>query len=283
MRIPARKLTMQLTPLLDLLLIVIFAQYMEVRDTEGARLANAAALRSELEQTRDESERLRAMLGGAADLLETAEQAMIDSRQSLEQQRIEQEETQAALDRANERQVILGRLVAELFNVPQAVVDAVLDPNRTPPVSESTEELQRLRERFREMAEASPGEVVRHLLAFEEIRKRTDIWEVHFSTNPRELTLDDDGTVYRFVPRLESEQPAAPLDAEHFERELYGLMSSLPQPKGLVIVLLTYDGELRNNVVEPARVAAREALQRMRVNSGGRSQFEFADLGVRIE
>lgn len=276
---PARRLSLQLTPLLDLLLIVIFAQYLEVRESQRGVAAQNALLARELEVARTESTDLRRMLDQASRLLDDVQRAM--NAQLADQQRVQQRQ-QLDLEQSVARQRLLGRLMVELFQIPEPVIEAVLDPRREPPLAQSPQETARLREQFRKMAESSPGEMVRHLLTFDEVRKRCDIWELHLQANPRQLVLKDGGVVHELPLRLASEAPSAPLDGEALEQELYFLLKSLPQPKGLVIAVLTYDAASRNNVVEPAREAVQRVLSRLRADSVGRSQFEFADLGIPI-
>ena len=271
---------MQLTPLLDLLLIVIFAQYMDVRENADAATADVSRMSAELEATRAEETRLRASLEQAADLLADANRAMTASQSLLARQQAEQRQLGERLDSAAQRQRMLGRLVVELFGIPQAVVDTLLDPNRIPPLGESTEEFERLREQFQQMAAASPEAMVKHLLTYEEIRKRCDIWELHLQPEPRQLTLRSNGEHRDFPLPLESTDLFAPLDQPAFEQQLYAELKSLPQPKGLVIVTLTYDFNLRGNVLDPARLAIERVIDRLRVESIGRSQIEFADLGI---
>lgn len=280
MRPVQRKLTMQLTPLLDLLLIVIFAQYMDVRENADAASANMSQLSTELDSSRAEESRLRDSLEQAANLLKDANRAMTQSQSLLQRQQAEQKRLGERLDSAAQRQQMLGRLVVELFGIPQAVIDTLLDPNRIPPLGESTAEFERLREQFRQMAAASPEAMVKHLLTYDEIRKRCDIWELHLQPEPRQLTLQSDGENRAFPLPLQSTDLFAPLDQAEFEQQLYAELKSLPQPKGLVIVTLTYDFNLRGNVLEPARVAIERVIDRLRVESIGRSQIEFADLGI---
>ena len=277
---PARRLSLQLTPLLDLLLIVIFAQYLEVRESERGVAAQSAVLAEELQAARSESSQLRQMLDQASGLLDRMQQAMAQTSAQLADQQRVQERQQLDLEQSLARQRLLGHLMVELFQIPEPVIQSVLDPHREPPLAQSPQEVARLREQFRQMAESSPGEMVRHLLTFEEVRKRCDIWELHLRANPRRLVLKDRGVEHELPLRLASEAPSAPLDGAAFEQELYFLLKSLPQPKGLVIAVLTYDADSRNNVVEPAREAVQRVLNRLRADSAGRSQFEFADLGI---
>jgi hypothetical protein len=139
--IQRRRFALQLTPLLDLLLIVMFAQYMEAQKREEIRE----------EGLTHQSERL-----------ELAEQ--------------ENANLQEDLARIADQQQLLGELVTRLFEVSPEQMEAVLDPNRDPAVSAA--ELDQLRQEFETMAEQSPGRAIMHLLTYHEIRKWCDVWEI---------------------------------------------------------------------------------------------------------
>ncbi len=278
---PLRRLTMQLTPLLDLLLIVIFAQFLEVRETDAQRARAAARREREFQAAQEETLRLQAALGDAFRLLAEARRAMQSSQELIRRGREELQQHEQDLERSQQRQEVLGRLLVELFRVPQPVIDELLDPHRVPPLSESAEEFERLRKEFQRLAEASPGAAIRHLLTFEEVRKHCDFWELHLERDSRRLALVDAQRQQHFLALpLEDAQPAASLDRVAFERELYAMFKSWPQPKSLVLVLFSYDAGVRINVRDPAQEGILRVLDRLRVGAAGRTRFEFADFGI---
>ena len=59
MKITRRKLTLQLTPLLDLMLIVFFMQYLELRQREAVTVATATAAEQDVARLREELEAAR--------------------------------------------------------------------------------------------------------------------------------------------------------------------------------------------------------------------------------
>ena len=93
MRLLRRRLTLQLTPLLDLLLIVIFAQYMEMRQqtVEAASVAaeRVEAAEQERAAARRELERELADLQQMRRRLTEDEQRLVErARQAEEQRRV---------------------------------------------------------------------------------------------------------------------------------------------------------------------------------------------------
>lgn len=265
-----RKLSMQLTPLLDLLLIVIFAQYMDVREHAGRAEASAATMSRALDATRTATEQLQSALAEALAAVQAA----------LARERLDRTQYDRSLQTAVERQQLLGRLMVDLFSIPPEVVEALLRSDRPPPVIESSEDFARLREQFRELAAASPGEMVRHLLTYGEVQKQCDIWELHVHAAARQMQLEANGEVRSIDLPLDGTDELAGLDAAAFEQALYTLLKSLPQPKGLVFVTLTYDFNLRGNLFEPVLPAIDRVVDRLRTEAAGRSRFEFANLGM---
>lgn len=265
-----RKLSMQLTPLLDLLLIVIFAQYMEVRESAGEVEAGAASVQRSLEAAQTESANVRRELAETLTALQAA----------LAREQTDRTLYDRNLTAAVERQQLLGRLMVELFSIPPEVVESLLRPDRPLSEVESSADYQRLREQFRELAAATPGEMVRHLLTFSEVRKQCDIWELHIFNTDNSLRLKVNGEVRAVPLPLSGASDFAALDQAGFEQSLYTLLKSLPQPKGLVFITLTYDFSLRQNVLEPALLGLDRVIDRLRAEAAGRSRFEFADLGI---
>lgn len=265
-----RKVAVHLTPLLDMTLIVFFAQYIEARqrslyDAAAAQAADAERARTaiELGQLAVDYDELKAML-------EQRQQAEAEARGASEALQVKVTQTEMDLDRALAQQRVLGELMIELFQIPPEALQALLDPNRDPPIAASPEELARLRERFREMAQQDAGPMIRHLLSYEEIRKRCDVWELHVD-QAGVASLDTGMQTFRLR--------VAP---DEFERRFFDVYKSLPQPKGLVIVLLTYDRASERRVTRQVQEALPRIVDRMREDSGGRARFEYADLGVQV-
>lgn len=280
--IRSRRLSFQLAPLLDLMLIVFFLQYIQLREkeTESVEAAEASVASqqeavAELATLRDSDRRL-------SQELHTARDELMNAQAERDAARLSAREVATDLDRSQTRQRQLAEMLTQVFHVPPEEVERLLASGGAAPALDP-QTLDEVRRQFQHLGSGTPGDVVKHLVTYAQVLKRCDIWDLRLHASPRELTLDDGSRTYRFSPRLESEGPAAALDVADFERRLFTLFKSLPQPKGLVIVLLTYDGAVRNNVVDPARGAIRNVLDRMRVDSDGRSQFEFADLGVPLE
>lgn len=253
-----RRLALQLTPLFDMLLIVIFAQYMEVREQQSANASRSAAAVQERDQARAELER---------------------AQTRLDEQQLQLQKSETDLDRTLEQQRILGELMVELFQVPQDEVTRILSPAQFPAGVQTPEDLARLRERFRQLSLQRAGQMIEHLLSYDEIRKRCDVWDLH---------VDAQG-VATISAGMRSTRIRIPLadngdvDREQLVTDLYAWYRSLPQPKSLVIILLTYDRSSRIYVTEAVRQVLPILVSRMQTDHSGRIRFEYADLGFRLK
>lgn len=286
MTILPRKLTFQLTPLLDLLLIVIFAQYMEVQETASQ---NQAEVRQRAEaqlavQELRHAEKL-AELGEEQQQVRQQQAGLDEARQKFVQR---ERDIRDALRVVLERQREVGDIVAQLFQVPEELVDDLLNPRDLGAHARSDEELAELRTAFRDLAKLRGTEAMKHLLTYQELRKRCDIWEIYISQQGL-VTVDAAAQSKRFrFRRLEDSalrQTGEEIEqknrdaAERFADYIFEFYKTLPQTKGVVIILLSYDEQTNYHWRRPALVGLSLAADRMRADSNGRTRFEYAVIG----
>lgn len=281
-----KKLSFQLTPLLDLLLIVIFAQYMEVQQT---------AAKAEQEIARRANEETAAALE-AKQIAETRLNALLSNDQSLETQLQDKladltQEMQRALNQRKD----LAELVARLFQIPKEVLDkALASADRSP------EEEQQLREMVNALAHEHQNEVIKHLLTHQAMRKRVDVWTLFVESDGNaHLKVGSDTKVFlvRDRPNLIDEQRLANLSpreqslakkkaeteaAEAFAQRLFKAYQTLPQPKSIVVLVVSWKGNLERYYREPAREGL-DATLRLFHSSNDRTQFIPAVLGAELE
>lgn len=245
-----RRLQFQLMPLLDLLLIMVFSLYLEVRERQEQQEQRTA----QLERREEEQERK----------LASAEAELAKERAALAAER---EEMRGRVEDVVEQQRRAADLVAELLAVPKALVDEALRPlpAGTPP--RSPEEEERLRKQFEELASRRGPEVVELLLTHEELRKRADVWTVRVRGNGE--------IVFSTGDRTQTFRAATPTE---FATRIYERHKTLPQPKGLVVLLVSY-GDARADVRQAVINGLPEAVRLMREDRLGRTQFEYAVLG----
>lgn len=267
----SRRLTFQLTPLLDLLLIVIFAQFLDVRDTTTEREQTTStqlhSVQEQLARTQDQlassiSERKEA----EADR-EFLRQSLQELKQSATSLAVERESLEESLKRATEQRDTIASLMSDLFDLPDETVNNLIRTRTPENVRLTPEQVERLRREFRLFARQKPGESVRHLLTFEEMRKRCDIWELYIN-DTGQTVFSGSGQTHTF--RAET--------AAEFAGQFYERYKTLPQPKSLVIILLSY-GDVKASVYEAAIDGLPIVAERMRADQSGRSRFEYAVLG----
>ena len=258
MRSAPRRMTLQLTSLLDLLLIVIFAQYMEVRDQTTAVQARATEREQRLERAEESLAALHTAHNEARSVLTREREESAALRQQNEQ-------LSDTARRLREQQQQIGDLAAEMFRVPPELMEQALRPAG----SLSTSEVEQLRQQFRELGEMRGDEMVDHLLTYSELRKRADVWEIHIAENGI-MRLDTGERIAQF----RAETP------EQFAARLFDHYKNLPQPKGLVVMMLSW-GDARALGREAALQGLPLAALRMRDDAAGRTRFEYAVLGYR--
>jgi len=242
-----RRFTLQLTPLLDLLFIVLYAQYIDLQAATRREIAQETVRRQDAEKAEHEAAKLRTdALSQLAELNQKVEQFEIEKRRLNRELELARAETQkegmareeleklAAKDRA-----AIGQLVQGVLKINQ---DAILEAIQGAP----TPDRQRLRASFEEMNTQSAAAVIHHLRATEELKKRADLWEVYIGDdNAVRLTLV--GDVMAENLQVQSADQLANAVAEAARQR--------GEPKSLVIILLSW-----SNADRRTRDLARQAL-----------------------
>ena len=264
-----RRITLQLAPLLDLLLIIIFIQYLEmdglVADQQKTSAAQLAVVQTDLDQTkleldsqRADTKRLTVDLATRASELKLAHEALV--------------ETDEELDRLREQRNTIVGLLPELFSQSDAAVSKLIQSTMPENTRQTPEQIERLKQDFRRFAGQRPSAALHHLLTFGEMRKHCDIWQLYL-TDSGEALLTTERTTTRF--------DAAETVAE-FESRLFQRYKSLPEPKGLVIILFSH-GDVGAGVLEAALDGLPKVTRRMQADTGERTRFEYGNLGFTLE
>ncbi len=236
MKTARRKVTLNLMPMLDLMLIVIFAQFLAMRDQSQHEEARASQAISEVEKTR-------------AALAE------------------ERREAELIADKALNQRDLVGQLASELFNLPDETVAKLLRQRFTDDAPPTAEEIAEIQEEFRRLKGRRGQEIIKHLMTFNEIRKRCEVWELHVADSGL-TTLKTPGEQTEF----RAETPAA------FAMKLANFRTR-KESKNLVLVLLTY-GDVTAPIYEAALTGLPLAIERMQLEAAGRTRFEYGVLGI---
>ena len=262
-----RRPMLQLTALLDLLLITIFAQFLEVKTAVDREATASVEKEQQLAERLKELERQIERLQAAKRELEAQHSKADSAAQENAELKRRQVELDDSLKTALAQRDLLGRIAAEVFQIPRDFIEKTVKPDEYTTLT--PQDIENLRKEARALAEDKAGATTRHLLTWSELRKRADVWEV---------TLDNTGLT-SFNPG-NSPQPFRAATPEAFARELFDRYKTAPQPKGLV-VLLVWWGNTPARWREAASQGVRLAADKMRDDSGGRSRFEYAILGFR--
>lgn len=246
--ITRRKFTLQLTPLLDLLFIVLYAQYIDLQQATRREIAQETQRRQEAELAQREASKLRTdALSQLTELTQKVEQFEVEKRRLNRELELARAETQkegqareeleklAAKDRAQ-----IGLLVQNVLKINQ---DAILEAIQGAP----TPDRQRLRASFEEMSSKSAAAVIHHLRATEELKKRADLWEVYIG--------DDNAVRVTLVGDVAAENLQAQT-ADQLANAVTELARQRGEPKSLVIILLSW-----SNADRRTRDLTRQALE----------------------
>lgn len=284
--ISRRRLTFQLTPLLDLLLIVIFAQFMDTQETT-ARIEQRAE--QQVAQAESKAKKYSELSDAAQQKsIKLAEQNTQAERKAVQTEKLaiemerrmrtmqqlsekKQQELSEQLKVSQEQRTLVGELVQQLFQLPDSVIDPLLKTKAEPDSEKTKAEIERIRKQLQELAGAKAEDVIRHFLTYDELTKRSDIWELYLTENG--------------VFRLKIGQQTTDFRADSptlFVDRFYAIYKTVPQPKSLVIILFSY-GDAKASV----RFAATQGLplvaERMRSDSSGRTRYEYAVMGFAPE
>lgn len=271
-----RRPVLQLAALLDMLLIVMFAQFLELKtqiatEQEGQKKQRleGTTQHADLIAERDS---LRAERESQKQKLDELTRRNAELTASAERQRQRETELQEGMTLSTEQRDVIGKLTSELFRLPPDVIEKLLRPAGLASEKRlSAEQVKELTRMFQSLAENRTGETTRHLLTYSELLKRADLWDVYL-TEGGNARVEGGGKAMSRLP------PVKGSTAEAFAQELVKHYKSVPQPKSVVIILLSY-GDVPYAERDLALRGIRMAAERMQEDSNGRTHFEYANLG----
>ena len=242
-----RRFTLQLAPLLDLLFIVLFAQYIDLQEATKREIAQATQRSQEAVQAEREAARLRTdALSQVSELNQRLEQFEIEKRRLQRELELARAETQKEGQAREELEKLaakdrtaIGQLVQNVLRINQ---DSILEAIQGAPAPDR----QRLRASFEEMNTKSAAAVIHHLRSTEELKKRADLWEVYIDDN-NSVRVTLVGEVMAENLQVQSPDQLANTIAE--------VARQRGEPKSLVIILLSW-----SNADRRTRDLARQAL-----------------------
>ena len=264
--IPKRRFVIQLTPLLDLLIILIFALLLGLRHQARTEEIRARSVVTDaVPGLSDRSDPVVALVERHQKVERDLKQAISENQRLMSRDEDSQRQLSEEVAWAMQQQERFGDLVSELFQVPDETIKKALNTNSIAGEIRSESETQSLRKKFRELAAKRGEAVVRHLLTFDEMRKRCDIWDLVISGRKNQFELNVGGTVKTFAAETR----------EEFDDKLFRAYKTLESPKDLVIVLLSYYPDARFGPIKIAVSQLPLSVERMASDRGGKTQFQF--------
>ncbi|MEM6776407.1 MAG: hypothetical protein AAF670_02050 [Planctomycetota bacterium] len=259
-----RRTRFQLTPLLDLLLIIVFAQFLDVRQTSQDQ---AMTLARQSEKLTDRYARLSAELEG--------------QRQALRQ---EQSSLRAARDAARaDRDLALATAQMEAARLREATeqIQAALKLDDETVASfgiaggeTSAQDIDSAVDAALRLSQADSATLLRFMVSHGELLKRADVWNVHASDRGEIRLMAGDQT-----QRIRLESVSQRERTDEVVERLFAAYKQLEQPDGLVVVLVSFSPRSVAGVYQPLVDAVPETLRRLRADLP-ETRFEYSVLGT---
>ncbi len=283
-----RRLMFHLTPLLDLLLIVLFAQQMEVQDRAAKDIEHLhAQVTREVEALQADRDKANVDLSKAKADLSKAKADLSKAKAYLD---LSDDERAKQTRELNELREEAQRLKEELQDARQAAELAQLEKQRdrkrlselmaemlgvsADDLTEVTAALpedvaKNLRKKAEELKRANPQALIRHLVMVEELLKQVDIWEIVVEGEGRiRLTVNNDDLGH-----------IAQRDADSIWREMETRLSKVPQPKDLVLILRSHTGDAQRGT-RRAFEAVLPKLRNWLSKAHANKRFVLPDIGM---
>src|SRR3569623_753454 len=170
------------------MLIVIFAQFMDVRQNARRELQAAKSAIEQSEDVSTSAQRDRKSL----DRLAADYKQLASEKSSLETQSVKQRvDLSAALSQARAERDRIADLAADLLQVSDETLNRILATN-------NADERAKLMKSVRNIPDARATDLVKQLLTIDELRKSCDVWDVYVDDNSVvRATCRGDATSFR--------------------------------------------------------------------------------------
>ncbi|MGO9114050.1 MAG: hypothetical protein ACLP9L_32950 [Thermoguttaceae bacterium] len=235
-----RRLVVQLASLVDLLFVILFLQYMQLRLISHRQAVMEKGLRTHAEAAAKDAQ------GVTDQVVHNLEQLQNANRQLTEDLKNAEKRIHGLEGKSKE---VARQAEEELLFVAKAAQD-MLGVDLGPALRNGTQtDVDAIKALLGKLRTADPGAIVQHLRTTREIQKLCSIWDVH---------LNADGIV-----RLrcgEATRTFRPRDENDFAQQFVETSKEAGEPKSLVVVLRTFgDAQLA------ARQCEEKGLERAKV------------------
>jgi hypothetical protein len=215
-----RRLVVQLAALVDLLFVILFLQYMQLRLISHRQAVEQKQRRTEAEAAAKDAQ------GVTDQVVHNLEQLQNANRQLTEDLKNAEKQIRGLEGKSKE----VARLAQEELQFVARAAQDMLGVDLEPALKNGTQtDIESIKKLLGTLRTADPGAIVQHLRTTREIQKLCSIWDVHVS---------EDGTV-----RLrcgDSTRTFRPRDENDFAQQFVETSKEAGEPKSLVVILRTF-------------------------------------------
>jgi len=242
-----RRLVVQLASLVDLLFVILFLQYMQLRLISHRQAVTEKELRTQAEiAAKDAQIAAKDARGVTNQVVHNLEQLQNANRQLSEDLKTAEKQIRG-LEGKNKEVTRLAE--EEILSVAKAAQN-MLGVDLTPALKNGTPgDIEAIKGLLAKLRTADPAAIVQHLRTTREIQKLCSIWDVY---------LSGDGVV-----RLrcgDSTRTFRPRDENDFAQQFIETSKEAGEPKSLVVILRTF-----GDVQRVARRCEAQGLERAKV------------------
>lgn len=219
-----RNNVLMLTPLLDLLFIIIFAQLLQASTAveEQTELRLEAQQEQSLsdaarEESKLERERLDSIIIQQEKIIANLEKAKAELESEVEAQETSIKQMDVVMEN-------LGELFKKQFNVPEEHLQDLI-------AGADERDAEKIREFLEEMNNSSPAEAIKTAKKLDEMLRRSEFWYIYIDENNQIMFSTSTETIF---------ENFRPTSSEQTRRQFHDEMSKLPDPARMVFIIISY-------------------------------------------
>jgi predicted RNase H-like nuclease (RuvC/YqgF family) len=285
-----KRILLQLTPLLDLLITVLFVQAVLLNEVtevaeKGKADAEAAKVQKEaekqetqitLQDARTNTARLQKDNAGLTkerdELKQRLENLDKKVRELDDQKRVQEDETR----QTQENLLKIAQVTSDMFNMTEETQDKLTGDM-------PAEVAEKVRQELELIKNEPPTKALQRLMQLDELQKRCDFWKVHVSYDGMVIFSINDKEKGRFsvspdYPTQQDEFGQKKLPTEGVVNNLDGFTVGIEEPKSIVLVVLTHSNP-DSRVVKLVRQAVDAFVEERNSKANSRSRFHHSDWG----
>ncbi len=257
-----RRILLQLTPLLDLMMTILFMQSVLLQDISSDAVKAKIKTEDTLEYSRTIEEGLRKENDALAKERNELRAELEKAQSRLEEAEQSKQAAEELAESATKNLERVGAITKDIFSISDESLE-MLTNNLNP------EQADRLRNDVERLKEISDSKALEELMKLDELRKRCDFWKIHITY---------DGFVSMEINDKEKGRFYIQDTSEAILTDFNKIVTENEEPKSIVLVILTHGNPIKG-VVDRTKEVLNKFLQDQRNTSYRNSRFEFSDWG----